>query len=260
MRFCPLISGSSGNASYLEAGGKRILIDAGASAKRVKELLYGIGMDIAGIDALLVTHEHVDHVSGLGMVAKKYGIRVFIAEDCYRALKPENRDRIPAGKLMVFEPDREFFLGEARVLPFSTYHDAAAPVGFSVSAEGTKFTLLTDCGHVDKRLLDICSESGLIVLESNYDKDMLLAGPYPYQLKHRILSGKGHLANEDCAGAVRELYGRNVKNFILAHLSKENNTPDLARLAAENALRSAGAADANVIVARRDEPTGIFEF
>ena len=259
MLFCPLCSGSSGNASFLEAEGRRFLIDAGLTRKRIAALLESIGVPLHTIDAVFLTHEHVDHVAGAGVLARAHHIPVYAAADCFSALPPSVGE-IPAACMRVFEPDREFFCGKVRVLPFSTPHDAAHAVGYSFMAEGRKVTVMTDVGHVDDRLLTQLSGSDLVLLEANHDVDMLLAGPYPYQLKQRILSRRGHLCNEDCGRALIALHERGVRNVILGHLSRENNTPELARVTIEAMLESAGIlSDMRVSVALRDRPLGLFE-
>lgn len=259
MLFCPLCSGSSGNASFLEAEGRRFLIDAGLTRKRIAALLESIGVPLHTIDAVFLTHEHVDHVAGAGVLARAHHIPVYAAADCFSALPPSVGE-IPAACMRVFEPDREFFCGKVRVLPFSTPHDAAHAVGYSFMAEGRKVTVMTDVGHVDERLLTQLSGSDLVLLEANHDVDMLLAGPYPYPLKQRILSRRGHLCNEDCGRALIALHERGVRNVILGHLSRENNTPELARVTIEAMLESAGIlSDMRVSVALRDRPLGLFE-
>ena len=259
MLFCPLCSGSSGNASFLEAEGRRFLIDAGLTRKRIAALLESIGVPLHTIDAVFLTHEHVDHVAGAGVLARAHHIPVYAAADCFSALPPSVGE-IPAACMRVFEPDREFFCGKVRVFPFSTPHDAAHAVGYSFMAEGRKVTVMTDVGHVDERLLTQLSGSDLVLLEANHDVDMLLAGPYPYPLKQRILSRRGHLCNEDCGRALIALHERGVRNVILGHLSRENNTPELARVTIEAMLESAGIlSDMRVSVALRDRPLGMFE-
>ena len=259
MLFCPLCSGSSGNASFLEADGRRFLIDAGLTRKRIAALLESIGVPLHTIDAVFLTHEHVDHVAGAGVLARAHHIPVYAAADCFSALPPSVGE-IPAACMRVFEPDREFFCGKVRVFPFSTPHDAAHAVGYSFMAEGRKVTVMTDVGHVDERLLTQLSGSDLVLLEANHDVDMLLAGPSPYPLKQRILSRRGHLCNEDCGRALIALHERGVRNVILGHLSRENNTPELARVTIEAMLESAGIlSDMRVSVALRDRPLGMFE-
>ena len=259
MLFCPLCSGSSGNASFLEAEGRRFLIDAGLTRKRIAALLESIGVPLHTIDAVFLTHEHVDHVAGAGVLARAHHIPVYAAADCFSALPPSVGE-IPAACMRVFEPDREFFCGKVRVFPFSTPHDAAHAVGYSFMAEGRKVTVMTDVGHVDERLLTQLSGSDLVLLEANHDVDMLLAGPYPYPLKQCILSRRGHLCNEDCGRALIALHERGVRNVILGHLSRENNTPELARVTIEAMLESAGIlSDMRVSVALRDRPLGMFE-
>lgn len=259
MLFSPLCSGSSGNVSFLEAGGRRFLIDAGVSAKRVTELLGQIGVPVHTIDAIFITHEHSDHVAGIGILAKKHGISVYAVADCFSALPRTVADKIPIGCMRVIEPDREFYpAAGVRVMPFSIPHDAAHAVGYSIYAEGAKCTVMTDVGHIDERLLTQAQDSDLLLLEANHDVDMLLAGGYPYPLKKRILSSHGHLCNEDCAAALVQLAKRGVKNVILGHLSKENNTPELARVTVESTLQAAGITQMRVAVALRDAPLGLY--
>lgn len=258
MLFSPLCSGSSGNSSFLEAVGCRLLIDAGVSAKRITGYLGELSVAPSAISGILVTHEHSDHISGIGVLAAKYGIRVYVVEECLRAFPKALAEKIPFSCLRVIEPDREFMLGGLRVLPFSIPHDAAHAVGYSFSDGTAKCTVLTDVGHFDDRLIDICAGSNLLLIEANHDVDMLLAGSYPYQLKQRILSKKGHLCNDDCGKALVRLYETGVRNVILGHLSGENNTPDIARVTVETVLKSAGISDMNIQVALRDRPLGIF--
>ncbi len=259
MLFSPLCSGSSGNASYLEAGGVRLLIDAGVTAKRLNELMSMIDVSPTGLDAILITHEHSDHISGIGVLSRKYDIPVYAAEKCWDNM-PQSIGRIAQKNIRVFEPDREFYLKQLCVHPFTIPHDAAHAVGYSFVHGGKKLSIMTDIGHVSNRMLDAVANSDLILLEANHDVDMLKAGSYPYPLKMRILSSNGHLCNEDAGLVLQKLHSRGVKNAILGHLSEENNTPELALVTVQALLEEAGLLESMfVTVADRFQPCGLFE-
>ncbi len=259
MKLCPLCSGSSGNATYIEAGSARILIDAGLSCKRITELLQRIGVDPRTLSAILITHEHIDHVRGVNILSKKYDLPVYANADTWSLLKAQLRDVAPKN-VCVFESDRDFYLSGVRILPFSVPHDAIHAVGYTLFFGGHKVGVCTDLGHVDARILSILSGCDLLLFEANHDVDMLMAGSYPYPLKKRILSGNGHMNNDDCGKALVKLYTTGVKNVILGHLSRENNYPELAMVAVRAVLESAGIADdMQIAIAAREEPTGVFE-
>ncbi len=259
MRFCPLCSGSSGNSTYIEAGNVRLLIDAGLSCRRIAELLHEVGADPAILTAILVTHEHSDHIKGINILSKKYNVPVYANAECWSMMRGQMNGVAPQN-VCVFESDKTFYIGGVSVLPFTTYHDSVHAVGFVVGHKGKKVAVCTDIGHIDQRILEILSGSSLVLLEANHDVDMLMAGSYPYLLKKRILSGTGHLCNEDCGKALVELYKRGVKSAILGHLSKENNYPELALITVHAALEAADIDDKmQIALALRDRPTGIFE-
>ena len=259
MLFCPLCSGSSGNAAYVEAGGARLLVDAGLAASRILALLREAGFDPAALDGILVTHEHSDHIRGVGVLSRKLGLPVYATAATWPAMT-RGIGPIPVQNMRVIEPDREFILKSCRILPFSTPHDAAGPVGYVFATQNRKLALMTDIGHVSKRMLEAVSGADLLLLEANHDADMLRAGSYPYALKMRILSARGHLSNEDAGRVLARLYESGVRGAILGHLSKENNTPELALLTVRSVLAEAGIGDELfVTVAERDRPTGVFE-
>ena len=259
MRFCPLCSGSSGNATYIEAGNARLLIDAGLSCKRITELMGSIGASPKDLTAILVTHEHIDHVRGVNVLSKKYDLPVYANAETWSMLRPVLKDVAP-NNVCVFESDRDFYLAGVRVLPFTVPHDAIHCVGYTLAQGGHKVGVCTDLGHADARILSLLSGCELLLLEANHDVDMLMAGSYPYLLKKRILSGSGHMNNEDCGAAIVKLYETGVKNVILGHLSRENNYPELAMVTVRAALEDAGIADrVQLAVAAREEPTGVFE-
>ncbi len=259
MLFSPLCSGSSGNASYLEAGGVRLLVDAGVTAKRLREMMALIDISPEGLDAILITHEHSDHVSGIGVLSRKYDIPIYAAAECWENM-PKSVGEIATKNIRVFEPDRDFYLKQLCVHPFSTPHDAAHAVGYTFVHGGKKLSIMTDIGHVSSRMIDAVADSDLILLEANHDVDMLKAGSYPYPLKMRILSSHGHLCNEDAGLVLQKLHDRGVKNAILGHLSEENNTPELALVTVQSMLEQAGLLDSMfVTVADRFQPCGLFE-
>lgn len=258
MRFSPLCSGSSGNASYLEADGARLLIDAGGTGKRIESLLEEIGVSASSLDAILLTHEHIDHVQGVGVLSRRYDLPVFAAADCFAALPPSIGGVAPA-RMRVFEPDHPFFFHGLQILPFSVPHDSARAVGYTFEDAFGRCAILTDVGCISEHLMEILSGSGVLLLEANHDVDMLLSGSYPYPLKRRILSQSGHLCNEDAASAIVRLAAQGTREFILGHLSRENNTPDLAAVTVRSALTAAGfGGEVRVTVARRDHATGTF--
>lgn len=258
MQLSPLCSGSSGNATYVEMGGLRLLVDAGATGRRVEALLGEAGASAGALDAILLTHEHIDHVQGAGVLARRYGLPVYAAAKCFAAL-PAAVGAIPPGQVRVFEPDRPFRLGGGEILPFSTPHDSAHAVGFLFEDADGRCAVMTDVGHVSERMLDLVTGCGVLLIEANHDVDMLLCGAYPYPLKRRILSGTGHLCNEDAAAAIVRLAKRGMREFLLGHLSRENNTPELAAVTVRAALEEAGfGSEVRVTVAARDHATGAF--
>ena len=259
MQFCPLCSGSSGNAAFLEAGGVRMLIDAGVTGKRMVELLHQIDIQAHTIDAILVTHEHSDHISGVGVLSRRFRIPVYANAECFEKMLPLIGP-LSASSMRVFESDHEFYIKGVRVLPFSTPHDCAHPVGYAIGCEGKKVSIMTDVGHVTDAMLRAVAGSDLLLIEANHDVDMLRAGSYPYPLKMRILGGNGHLCNDDCGRALKKLHDQGVKNVLLGHLSNENNTPELALITVQSVLKEAGVLDDMFIrVADRYQPTGVFD-
>ncbi len=258
MIFAPLVSGSSGNCTYVEAGDVRLLIDAGPSARRICGLLREIGVEPSSIGAILITHEHTDHIGGVAVFSKQYGIPVYANAETHDAMLLKKAE-IPPALVRVIEPDRVFFIRQARILPFSTQHDSARSMGYSVMHAGCKCTVMTDTGRVTERMLEAASGSDVILIEANHDVEMLKCGPYPAMLKHRILSARGHLSNEDCGTALCRLHETGVTNAVLGHLSQENNTPELARVTVESILQEKGIlGEMRIVVARRLEPTGVF--
>ena len=259
MLFSPLCSGSSGNASFVDAGGVRLLVDAGVPGRRMKELMDMIDVAPETLNAILVTHEHSDHVAGVGVLSRRYDLPVFAAAECWQSM-PKSIGEIAPKNVRVFEPDRDFYLKQLCVHPFTTPHDSAHAVGYTFVHDGKKLSIMTDIGHVSNRMIDAVANSDLILLEANHDVEMLKAGSYPYPLKMRILSSHGHLCNEDAGLVLQKLHDRGVKNAILGHLSEENNTPELALVTVQSVLEEAGLLDSMfVTVADRFRPCGLFE-
>lgn len=260
MRFCPLYSGSSGNALLVLADGAALLVDAGLPGRVVAEALAAAGVAPEQLSGILVTHEHSDHVKGVGILARRYRLPVYANAGTWRGMLPLIGE-IPPAQMRVFETERDFYLGGVNVLPYKTPHDANESVGFVFQSGGSKLSILTDAGHVNERMLDAVSGSGLILIESNHDVEMLKAGRYPFPLKRRILGDEGHLSNDACGAALTALYGRGVRRAVLGHLSRENNFESLALETVRAALRASDVPDEAfaLSVAHRDRVGEIYE-
>ncbi len=260
LRFSPLFSGSSGNAIYVGCDDAHILVDAGMSGTRVIQELCRVGVDPRRLSAILVTHEHADHIKGIGILSRKLDLPVFATEGTWRGMYAKIGPIAEKNRIII-EADRDFFMGSIDVTPFSIPHDAAEPVGFTFGVDGAKLAIATDLGCIRDGWFKQVLGSDAVLLESNYDPDMLRAGPYPYELKQRILSRKGHLSNDDAGRAAAELALNGTRQIILGHLSKENNFPELAMRSCELYLQQAGIephVDVMLCVARRDGATGMF--
>ena len=252
--FCPLFSGSSGNALLVVCEGTALLVDAGVSASRVMKECAAAGVDPARLAGILITHEHSDHISGAGILSRKLDLPIYAPEKTWEAMAGKIGDVAGKNRRCV-EPDADFYIGDMNIYAFRTPHDAADPVGYAFTSGHCKLTILTDIGCVESGWLRAAEGSGTVLLEANHDRDMLQAGRYPYELKRRILGRKGHLSNDDAARAAVTLVKGGVSDVILGHLSKENNFPQLAYETVASALREAGylpGEDVNLSVARRD--------
>ena len=227
LKFCSLYSGSSGNSLFVESNNTKILIDCGTSAKKIENALDSINVDITDIDAILVTHEHSDHIQSLGTVSKKYNIPVFANNETWNAMQTQ-RAKIDCSNQKTFENDTEFQIGNLQIFPFSTPHDAANPCGFNICNGNKKISIATDLGHMDDRLLNNLKDSSFMLLEANYDPEVLKISRYPYLLKQRIAGPKGHLSNSTAGKTISALIKKDLKEVMLGHLSKENNFPELA--------------------------------
>jgi len=229
MKICSLASGSSGNCVYVGDGENHILIDAGLSGKRVKLGLEAIGVDIKDIKALLITHEHSDHISGVGVLARKYKMPIYSKEKTLKAMMQiTSLGLIDPALLQPLEADIPFHIGDIEIMPFATKHDAVDPLCYTFTQGSKKIGFATDLGSYDDYIKDHLEGANALYLEANHDVRMLEVGPYPFFLKQRILSDMGHLSNDLTADLICELYHENLSHIILGHLSGENNMPDVA--------------------------------
>lgn len=261
MYFCPLYSGSSGNALFCQYGDTRLLIDAGKSGRTIEDALASIGTDIRSISGVLITHEHSDHIQGAGVLARKYHLPLYATRETWNAMEGKI-GRIPPDTMRFFEAGKDFWLGDIGVSAFSIPHDAADPVGFRLYGGSLSISTATDLGWFSDEVFRRIAGSTLVLLESNHDPDMLRANPhYSAALKARILGDHGHLSNESCAGALLKLIDAGTADVILGHLSGENNTPTLARRVSVAALEREGIRpeeDVRVEVALRDEVGSVY--
>ena len=261
MYFCPLYSGSSGNALFCQYGDTRLLIDAGKPGRTIEDALKRIGADIRTLSGVLITHEHSDHIAGAGVLARKYHLPLYATSETWKAMEGKI-GKIPADMRYEIAAGRDFFLGSVGVAPFSIPHDAADPVGFRLYGGGVSVSTATDLGFFSEEVWSNVAGSTLVLLESNHDPDMLRANPrYSAALKARILGDHGHLSNEACAAALLRLVTAGTSDVILGHLSGENNTPTLARKVSGKALEREGSRtgeDVRLQVALRDEVGSVF--
>lgn len=241
-RFCSLFSSSSANSTYIGTPDSGILVDAGASAKKITEQCDKNGIDIDTIKAIFVTHEHIDHVKGLRVMAEKINVPVYATVETLEALEDKNMLSPKMNVIPIDEKGVE--IDGMEILPFTTPHDSAHSVGYTVDMpDERKIAVCTDLGTVTERIFNAIKGSDLILLESNHDLNMLRNGPYPYTLKQRIMSNYGHLSNESCADLSTKLIESGTTRFVLAHLSKQNNLPTIAHNVTETALNNIGARD-----------------
>lgn len=239
MNICPLFSGSSGNAILVEAGETRVLVDAGKSGKLLEGELRLAGASAEALSAILVTHEHADHIQGVGVMARRYDLPVYATKGTWEAMAPA-LGKLRPDQMIEIQAGSPFHVGALEVRAQRIPHDAAEPVCYSFIEGGKKAALATDIGHVDDSMLRALMESELVLLEANHDIEMLQNGSYPYPLKQRILGDFGHLSNDRAGELALHLAKHGTRHIILGHLSQENNRPELAFDTVYRALAKGG--------------------
>lgn len=249
MKVCVLSSGSKGNTTYIETDNAKILIDIGNTSKYVKEKLEGFGVDPASLDAILITHTHVDHIKGLKVFENKYHVPVYITKIMHKSL-----DFIDD---YVWIDKDEFDIKDIHVTPIKTSHDAPDSRGYVISNKDKSIVYITDTGYINEKYFDILKNKNIYIMESNHDVEMLTNGKYPFNLRQRILSDKGHLSNADSSKYLSAFIGDNTKYILLAHLSEENNTETLAYETLTNRLIEDKKKVDNIIIAKQDKETDL---
>ena len=225
--FYSLYSGSSGNSLLVESENTKVLIDAGVSTRKIELALTNLNINPSSINGILITHEHSDHVQGLGTLSKKYDLPVFVNQKTLDAM-PKQKEKISDKNIKKFTIEEKFEIGDLQIKPFSIPHDAANPCGFNIVKDNKKISIATDIGHMTNGILKNLENSLFIMLESNYDPEVLKFSRYPYQLKSRIAGPTGHLSNESAGKTISLLLKSGLKQALLGHLSKESNFPELA--------------------------------
>ncbi|NFA61157.1 MBL fold metallo-hydrolase [Clostridium sporogenes] len=261
MIFCSLYSGSSGNSIFISSEKSKILIDAGLSGKSIELALSRIRESPSSIDGIFVTHEHIDHIKGVGVLSRKYDIPIYANHQTWNTME-KNIGKIKEHNIKILDK-KSVVLNDMEINPFDISHDAACPFGYTVCSKNKKASIATDLGFFSKDIKNILEDCDVILLESNHDTEMLKFGPYPYTLKRRILSNVGHLSNEDCGRAIINITNSKYKNIILGHLSKTNNFPELAYQTVLNALNSSDirvGKELSLSVAKRDTPSNYIKF
>lgn len=255
MIVAPLSSGSAGNAYWLESDGTAILVDAGIGPRDTKKRLEVVGCDITALRAIVITHEHYDHIRGAEKIARRYEVPIYLTRGTLDA------SRIDTAEVdtVVFDNDTSFTIGELQVHARKTIHDAADPACFVVEArDGTRVGIASDLGYVNPEVLQHLSGCDGLFFESNHDLDMLRMGSYPWSLKRRIMSRFGHLSNDDSVNAVQRLLGAELKTLCMIHLSQKNNHESIVRDMCTRLLRRTGAS-IEFSIAKQFEPTGLFD-
>jgi len=256
IRVAVLGSGSSGNSTYLATSQTRILVDAGFSYREILRRLALIGERPETLQAVLITHEHSDHISGLARLVKQLRIPVFISALTRTALPPQTA--LPA--VETIEPGKRFQIGDLVVEPFTIPHDAVDPVAFRFTAEGMRVAVATDLGYLPENVKDYLRGCHCMVVESNHDLEMLRNGPYPWYVKQRVMARTGHLSNTALGEFLRQEYDGEAQVMVLAHLSQHNNHPQIARLEAVSSLQARDAGQPKLVVSSQTEPTELFQF
>ncbi len=236
MKFCSLYSGSSGNSIFIGSDNAKLLIDAGLPGKKITEALDTIGQNPKELDGIFITHEHTDHIKGVGVLSRKYDTPIYAPHNTWVAMK-DSLGKIAEHNIKIMDRRSTVTIKDIDVKSFIIPHDAVSPVGYTINYNGKLASVATDFGTFTREIYDNVKDSEIILIESNYNPQMLDMGPYPYNLKQRIKGVEGHLSNEECGKAIVEILKNGLgKNIILGHLSNTNNTPELAELTVKDII------------------------
>ena len=262
--FISFGSGSRGNCYYIFTKEGGFLIDAGVGIRKLKKYFSDYGLSLGKVRQIIVTHDHADHVKAVGVISDTYGLPVYATERVHEGIAHNYcvRKKVNPANMRIIEPGAEINLDGFSVTPFRVPHDSHENMGYIIRRDGVTFTLMTDIGHVTDEMAAVIGMSDYLVIESNYDEDMLWTGVYPEYLKKRVSGGNGHLSNKLCAKAIVDNAGERLRRVWLCHLSEENNHPELARKTVEQELSDAGkpwAGSVQVDVLRRNVPSLVFE-
>lgn len=257
MKISILGSGSGGNSTYIESEKGKILVDAGFSCKKIEERLNFIERELNDINGILITHEHIDHIQGAGIISRKYNIPIYITPESFKAgesklgkINPEN---------LRFIKDKFIINDSLLVKPFDVMHDAQRTVGYRIESQSGKVVAIsTDIGYVNNIVRENFKAADVMIIESNYDYNMLMNCNYPWDLKARVKGRNGHLSNNEAAKFIKEMYNENLKKVYLAHISKDSNNPDIVKDTIAQELR-ANKINLDYELAKQDVATRLFE-
>lgn len=261
IKFCSLSSGSDGNCQYIETENSKILIDAGFSGKKIETLLASIDVDPSTIDGILVTHEHIDHVLGVGILSRRYNIPIYANNNTWIGMSPMIKT-VKDINTKVFQTNSNFEIKDIGIHPINVFHDALEPVGYIIYNGQRKLSIITDTGWINDSIRNEIKDSNLYYMESNHDIAMLKEGSYPWVLKKRIMSTHGHLSNDDAGQILADVLCGNGEIVLLAHLSQDNNLPELAYKTVRESILSQGLDvdnDIKLNLSFRDKATCIYK-
>lgn len=264
LNFMSFGSGSCGNCYYICADKYGLLIDAGIGIRKIKKYFSDYGLSFNNVKGIIVTHDHADHVKSVGMLSDAYNLPVYATANVHEGIIRNYcvHKKIKDANVRIVNKGEEFYLGGFVINTFDVPHDSLDNVGYAIKSGDVTFSLMTDIGHVTAEMSRVINTTDYLVIEANYDDDMLWSGPYPEYLKKRVSGGMGHLSNKQCAAAIKTFASEKLRHIWLCHLSQENNHPELARKRVEAELTSCGICNAGKLtldVLRRNAPSLMFE-